>query len=34
MFELVKIRDTVRIPPEKFGEKMKEASPRFLTMIK
>jgi len=25
MFELVKIRDTVRVPPEKFGKKMKES---------
>jgi len=25
MFEVVKIRDTVRVPPEKFGKKMKES---------
>ena len=25
MFELVRIRDTVRIPPEKFGKEMKES---------
>lgn len=25
MFEIVKIRDTVRVPPEKFGKKMKKA---------
>jgi len=25
MFEVVKVRDTVRVPPEKFGKKMKEA---------
>jgi len=25
MFEVVKIKDTVRIPPEKFGKKMKKA---------
>lgn len=25
MFEIVKIRDTVRVPPEKFGKKMEES---------
>ena len=25
MFEVVKVKDTVRIPPEKFGKKMKKA---------